>query len=217
MHFEASRKNPTVEYQYGDWLKAANGRNKSPPRRRNATWVGESPLEKEVHTGAAGSGVQADETVAARVSPINDDHNFHYGKDEINGNIPRIQEDISPEPLIKDSKPLQEIGGASVSCSNKVSSNGPKANNMEMGQAQTKPDSTKKTWTRITRMEVGPVEKSLNTQLSKLGKRQLENALEKNDETKSTLLHQKRSRVSGGGDFSESISAGVEGHPCRKP
>jgi len=146
-------------------------------------------LKKEVNTGAAGSGVQADETVAAKVSPLNDDHNSHYGKDEMNGKIPRIQEDISSESLIKDSEPLQEPGGASVSCSNKVSSNGPKTNNMELGQAQTKPNSTKKTWTRITRMEVGPVEKSLNTQLSKLGKRQLENALEKNDETESTLLH----------------------------
>ena len=174
-------------------------------------------MEKEANTGAAGSGVQADETVATRVSPINDDYNSHYGKDKMNGKIPRIQEDISSESLIKDSEPLQEPGGASVSCSNKVSSNGPKANNMELGQAQTKPDSTKKTWTRITRMEVGPVEKSLNTHLSKLGKRQLENALEKNDETEPTLLHQKRSRVSGGDDFSESISAGVEGHPCRKP
>ena len=92
-------------------------------------------MEKEVNTGAAGSGVQADETVAAKVSPLNDDHNSHYGKDEMNGKIPHIQEDISSESLIKDSEPLQEPGGASVSCSNKVSSNGLKTNNMELGQA----------------------------------------------------------------------------------
>ena len=33
VHFEASKKDTLVEYQYGDWLKADNGRSKSPPCR----------------------------------------------------------------------------------------------------------------------------------------------------------------------------------------
>ena len=32
-HYAASKKTKPVEYQYEDWLKADNGRSRSPPRR----------------------------------------------------------------------------------------------------------------------------------------------------------------------------------------
>ena len=44
---------------------------------------------------AASSGVQVMEMVAARVSALNDDHNSHYSKDEMNSKVPHIQADIS--------------------------------------------------------------------------------------------------------------------------
>lgn len=90
LYFELSKKNSPVEYQYGDWLKAASGRNKSPPRWGSPTWTGESPLGREGNTVVASNGMQAVETVAARVSSISDGHISHYGKDEINGKIPHI-------------------------------------------------------------------------------------------------------------------------------
>lgn len=32
-HFEESKKENPINYQYGDWLKVDNGQSKSPPRR----------------------------------------------------------------------------------------------------------------------------------------------------------------------------------------
>ena len=114
---------------------------------------------------------------------------------------------------MKDHELLLVPSGVSVSSSNNDSSNGSKITNIELGQAETQTDSTKRTWTRITRMEVGPLERRLTTHLSKLGNRQMEDALEKNGEAESTSLHLKRSRVSGGHGFSKSISAGEKDHP----
>jgi len=36
-HFAAGKLSGEVDYQYGDWLRASNGRQRSPPRDRTAS------------------------------------------------------------------------------------------------------------------------------------------------------------------------------------
>ncbi|KAL0015047.1 hypothetical protein SO802_002116 [Lithocarpus litseifolius] len=45
--YEELKKSATMDYQYGDWLKASNGRNRSSPRRRNASPPGDEVVDKE--------------------------------------------------------------------------------------------------------------------------------------------------------------------------
>ena len=46
-HFVASKKSTTIDYQYGDWLKAVSGRNRSPPHRSNVSSPGDASVDKE--------------------------------------------------------------------------------------------------------------------------------------------------------------------------
>lgn len=91
--------------------------------------------------------------------------------------------------LMKNHEPLLAPDEALDSSLNKDSSNGPKSVKTNLGQAEPQPVSTKRTWTRINRMEVGPLERSLSTQSSMLAKRQMEDTLENNGETEFTSLH----------------------------
>ena len=43
-HFAASKETDNVEYQYGEWLKADNGRNRSPPHRSKENPMRSKPV-----------------------------------------------------------------------------------------------------------------------------------------------------------------------------
>ena len=170
-------------------MKAAGGRNKSPPCRRNVSESGEATLDKNDITVAASNGGHAVEMAVAKFVPLNDIHSSHYGKNRKNRIVSQTQAEISSVSLLDDHVPLSMLGGVMVSNSNVDSNNGPKTDNKELGQAETQPDRTKRTWTRINRMEVGLSTGTLTTNITKLGKRQKDEVLEENCEAGIMTLH----------------------------
>ena len=91
VHFEASKKDTLVEYQYGDWLKVDNGRSKSPPR-----WGKDSPMKSKPTGRIDVTATKSDErlkvvTAAARVPDYRARRKIQNGNHEVGGNGPKIQ------------------------------------------------------------------------------------------------------------------------------
>lgn len=64
-------------------------------------------MDKDDNTVATSSRVQAVETVAARVSSLNDNQASHYDKGKMNRMAPQIQAEIFSVSLLEDYVPYQ--------------------------------------------------------------------------------------------------------------
>ena len=219
-HYEESKKSSTLEYQYGDWLRAPNGRNRSPPRRRNASTYGDDVVEEEVRQPAEKSGMGATIKTAARVFAPSNGHTNNIGNNEIHGavtiNQPNVTEEITQaQNTIAEQVPSLMQGEDSNCNVNVDKENGLEEENKVVGLSNLRPNTHKAKWTRLNRMEVGPNEAKPNNSLSMLGKRQGEDALFLSSETGAAACSQKRAKIDLGDGFLDSTSAGVDDHPCR--
>ena len=137
-HFEALKKTTSVAYQYGDWLRAVNGRNKSPPRRRFAYLSRDAPLGKEDNPVEENTRVLTVEPAVARALMLNDSNFAHYGKGGLYGIVSKIQAQItagiySKDSLVTSHVPVLAPCGDLVLNLNEDSTNRPKTNKNELG------------------------------------------------------------------------------------
>nr|POE57572.1 hypothetical protein CFP56_32906 [Quercus suber] len=79
-----------MEYQYGDWLRASNGRNRSLSRQRNAPH-GDDLGEEEDNQVAGRSGMGAMAKMTARVFAPSNVRTNELGNNEIHGAVTDIQ------------------------------------------------------------------------------------------------------------------------------
>nr|POE95882.1 hypothetical protein CFP56_23627 [Quercus suber] len=79
-----------MDYQYRDWLRASNARNRSPPRRHNASLPGDELVDKEDNQKVERSGMGATAKTMARVLAPSDMHTNQFGNNEYHGVEPDI-------------------------------------------------------------------------------------------------------------------------------
>uniref|UniRef100_A0A7N2N8K3 Zinc knuckle CX2CX4HX4C domain-containing protein n=1 Tax=Quercus lobata TaxID=97700 RepID=A0A7N2N8K3_QUELO len=94
-HYEESKKSTTTDYQYGDQLRASNGRNRSPPHQRNASSPGDELFDKEDNHTVERSGIGAVTKTAAKVLTPSDMQTNQFGNNDLHGVDPDIQANIS--------------------------------------------------------------------------------------------------------------------------
>nr|POF14646.1 hypothetical protein CFP56_26747 [Quercus suber] len=120
----------------------------------------------------------------------------------IGGHVPDILERISGEDATQNSKndspvtlsPLCEDLFPNLTT---ISNGRPSTVNSVVGQTDLKPTKPKGTWTRMARMDVGPLDKASNIPKPTTGKRELGDALFENGNTETEAGFYKRSKVDG--------------------
>ena len=225
-----------MDYQYGDWLKAANGRNRSPLRQRTSMH-GAVSLDKEDNQTVERNEREATAKSAARVLAPRDLRTTQSGNNELHGVDPDIQpkivEGIAQVPKCLDHNVPILTHGEDDKCMDshvpKVvqagnsetklrvdTDHGPEEGNKEVGLPASRPTKQMGKWTRINRMEVGPNDLTKSNSMPTLGKRVGEDALFVSAETGEAACTQKRSNVRRENGEIDSTSAGVIDHPCRE-
>ena len=114
-------------------------------------------MGKEDNPAEMVSGVHTAEPAAARASTFNDGLYDHYGKGRLDGTVSKTQAQImvgnySEDTIVESHVPCED----SVLNFNEDLANGPKIDKNKLGQAETQFDRTKRSWTRINRMNIGP-------------------------------------------------------------
>lgn len=89
-YFTSSKKDTTIDYQYRDWLRAASGQNKSPPRRSKDSLPKAALMAQHNDKAEKNSGVQAAALEVARASKSNDSPISQDGRNDLDGNVPKI-------------------------------------------------------------------------------------------------------------------------------
>ena len=225
-YFARTKVDGEVVCQYGEWLRASGGRNRSPPRRGSSgtDQQGEANSgatekeQKEGHDGAAT--VNPSDT---RSAPVDKDEN---GKNGISGTTPtgqeRIMEDdvntgIEGERICAQSLEINSaapnvnlevtcelephhVGHVSVHGEG-LKNNGPKL------------DKLRPTWTRLSRMDCGPNENKKSGPCTSLGKRNLAHEREQDHAEELENKPVKRGKLQN--ESQDSKTAGVLNHPCR--
>nr|POE57570.1 hypothetical protein CFP56_32904 [Quercus suber] len=170
-----------MEYQYGDWLRASNGRNRSPSRRRNAPH-GDELGEEEDNQVAGRSGMGAMAKMTARVFAPNNVRTNELGNNEIHGAVTDIQPPAMEE-ITQVSKCMAEhipslMHGEDLDINLNVDKdNGLEEGNKEAGLSISRPNKQMAKWTRFNRMEVRPNESNKSNSLTMLGKQSVEDPL----------------------------------------
>ena len=220
-HFEASKKDTPVEYQYRDWLKADNGKSKSPPHRGK-----DSPMRSKPTGRTDVTATESDErleamTAAARVPDYRARRKIQNRNHEVGGNGLEIQKKISEVNATQISNvdelmPKLTPGGDMHPNLNDESKVGSNTTNSSLGHMELKPNKPKLTWIRLNRMDVGPIETTSIIMKSMMGERGLEDVLtaECNRDTEPTS--HKCSKVVMEDGIIENISVGVDDHPYQE-
>lgn len=220
-HFEASKKLNIIEYQYGEWLKASSGRNRSPPRQRNATPHGEEWVGKEDNRDMVSSWTEAAVKTAARDLENDDLQPSQYGNNgrcgiDVNHEANVLEEVSHGSPHVDSHVPRSVISVEADTNLNVVIDNGLKEISKEVGLADIRPKRKIAKWTRQNRMEVGLNDLSDPNSMFTLGKWSVEAVMELENTTEAETLSQKRTKVGCNNGVSDFTSAGVEDHPCRE-
>ena len=235
-HYEESKKSNAVAYQYGDWLRASNGRNRSPQRRRTSSH-GDDGADKEDSQTVERNEEGAAATTAARVLDHCNVHTNQFGTTENHGKSPDFQPNLV-EKIAQDTKCMEsnvpnflhevltegmDNHGPKLATdvdSNTASTvevvNGPEEGNNEVGFSVSRPNKQVGKWNRITRMEVGLNHSNKPICMATLGKRSVEDALFWSVETGAAAGAQKRTKIELVVGETDSTSAGVNDHPCRE-
>ncbi|KAK7852267.1 uncharacterized protein CFP56_039359 [Quercus suber] len=164
-HFLALKTEKAIDYQYGDWLKADGGRRKSPPRRSQDSTPRAASMENFDDQDKERSKAPAAATTLTGAQTSLERRKSQNGSLGIGGHGPDIQERISGENETQNSKkdspvtlsPLCEDLFPNLTT---ISNGGPSTANLVVGQTDLKPTKPKGTWTRMARMDVGPLDKS---------------------------------------------------------
>ena len=174
-YYEKSKRSTALAYQYGDWLRASNGRNRSPQRPRTSPH-GDDGVDKEDNQTVERNEMGAAATTAARVLAHSNLNTNQTGNIEIHGMFPDIQPN-SVERIAQNTKCMESNvpnfshGAVTEGMNNhgpkivievdsKTDStvdvdNGPEEGNNEVGLIVSRPNKQVGKWNRINRMEVG--------------------------------------------------------------
>jgi len=160
-------------------------------------------------------------TAVARVPDYRAHRKTQNGNHEFGGSGPEIQEKISEVnaaqiSIVDELMPKLTPGGDVHPNLNVKSKGVSNTTNSSLGHTKLKPNKPKLTWTRLNRMDVGPIESAGIIMKFTTGKRGMEDALtaECNRDTEPTS--HKRSNVVREDGNTINISAGVDDHPCQE-
>ena len=224
-HFAASKESDNVEYQYVEWLKVDSGWGKSPPRRSK-----ENPMRSElmgsIDTPATKTATKIDEETEV-MTTMTRALEFRAGQDSRNGNsvfkgsVTEIPESISVvnadnNSNVADTMPLLLPKRAGHQFLNDEANGKFSIITSSLGQGDAKPNKPKSTWTRLNRMDVGPLVSTNFKMESRTGKRGLEEVLNTDKNRDAKPKYYKRSKGDKEDGNAENTSAGVADHHCRE-
>ena len=176
VHYKASKKSPTIDYQYSNCLKAPSGRNRSPPRRHNARPSSEESGDKEKNHTVVSGGMDVPAKTAARVLVNSDMQPTQFGNNDLHRIEPNFQANISDSfsqvvPCMDNHVPCLAPKVDFELKLNEDDDNGPREANKEVGPSVTQPNKQIAMRNRLSRMEVGPNELNNPTSMLTFGKR----------------------------------------------
>ncbi|KAK7850422.1 uncharacterized protein CFP56_000993 [Quercus suber] len=215
-YFVATKNEGDVICQYGDWMKATGGRNRSPSRRTfDREDAGVEFGWRKDQSGKVSQEASGDGGVAVQ-NPRDQDRRCKKGNCDKQGTVlegAHVATDIKGcvETFTED------MGSAVAAVQNSNKGVVVEVDDsmhglpMDLGCGPQSPKQ-KATWTRLKRMEIGPVEFFKEGAKSVLGKRI-------NIDTESSAVHAEQhavvKRVKSSGDSNSEETAGVPMHPCR--
>ena len=109
--------------------------------------------------------------------------------------------------------PLNEAGNQNL---NFVANGKSNMDNSRFDHAEANPNRPKPTWTRLNRMDYGPVVSSNNNLKSIVGKRGLEDFLYEDNSREAEPTYSKRSKGDKEDGKPDNTTAGMDDHPCRE-
>ena len=228
-HFARCKNGGEVVYQYGEWLKAAGGRSRSPPRMGPAKNHHPNTVNPtEAQTDNSSSPVRRSEEEVTKGSNVTAGILHVNGKDGTARIVPGLadatsvtdgtsKESLEPFPAVTkpEESNLNKESKSSINEPQHVEVNG---SEFTVGRVEGKeldgPQGVKPkpTWTRLARMECGPSLVKTENRPHTLGKRGIQEAeIEVDNESEGQLG--KRGRRSA--DFQTIEAAGVQEHSCR--
>ena len=220
-YFSATKKEGEISCQYGDWLKALGGRNRSPPCRNTVRENATGEFHRDENWTALASHVQEAADGRDRVSnPSEQDTlladlpNGHQGTEK---KVADVASEINGmESTNKEGPGCGVTNTRSMSFSSKPGCGTEGEEQMHVARVDfgIGPHSpkTKATWTRLRRMDIRPVELIKEGAKSVLGKRSTHREeTSQNGEEQIEVVKRGRSNV----DLNSKESAGVPMHPCR--
>ena len=218
--FSATKNEGDVRCQYGDWLKALGGRNRSPPRRNTVREKATGENHREENWTDPVSQVNEAADGRGRVSnPTDQDtlHDLHNGNHGAENKFAEVASEINGmEYTNKEGTAVEVTEQRSMNVSTKPGCDSVGEEHMhgvgvDVGNGPHSPK-TKATWTRLRRMDIGPVELIKEGAKSVLGKRSTHREEpSQNGDEQIEVVKRGRSNV----DFNSKESAGVPMRPCR--
>ena len=220
-HFAASKETDNVEYQYGEWLKADSGRSKSLPRRSK-----ENPMRSEPVGSTNTPTTKNDKeievmTAVARVLEFRAGQESQNGNSMVEGSVTEISENIlvvnaDNNSNVADIMSLLSPKGVGHQFLNDEANGKFSITNSSLGQVEAKPNKPKSTWTRLNRMDIGPLV-SINIKMeSRTGKRGLEEVMNADSNRDAEPKYYKPTKGDKEDGKAENSLAGVDDHPCRE-
>ena len=88
--------------------------------------------------------------------------------------------------------------------------------NSSLGQVEAKPNKPKSTWTRLNRMDIGPLVSTNFKMESRTGKRGLEEVMSADSNRDAEPKYYKCTKGDKEDGNAENTSAGVDDHPCQE-
>ena len=219
-YFAASKKGGNVVCEYGDWLKSMGGRAWSPPKRGRSRY----PFGEKVTTEKQGCSDEHQSPVTDIDAIVNHTAQETSIKDRSGESITGSEFKVVNA---ESSMMYMGVTGVTDDLASKCGVvNSGKSNNAEVSEPvptaakhvldcpQDGPDKTKPKWTRLQRMECGPIDNTSSAK-STLGKRRFLLGLEEDssDSAGAVAGKTKRGRKQDGSTNNE--AAGVLEHPCR--
>ena len=225
-YFARTKVDGEVICQYGEWMRASGGSNRSPPRR-GSSWTAQ---QRDENLGVTEKEQKGRHDGAATVTPtdtrptkVDKDEN---GRNGISGIIPTVQEGIMVEGVksgideericAKSSEitSVVQILNLDVACELEPNHAGHvRVHGEGLKNNGPKLDKSRPTWTRLSRMDCGLNENKKSGTCTSLGKRNLVHEREQDHAEELENNPVKRGKLQN--ESQDSKAAGVLNHPCR--
>ena len=215
--FAASKTGGEVDCQYGEWLKSMGAHSWSPPKSGQGRSIRRAEAEEEEsYRGRKQQTQVAAEDAASADKKGNDLRN---NKD---GEIPVTAAD-SPEVnacMIKGDVTVTKLMASTCMEGNSVGPGGAEAKDVldsngehGLGKTQIGPSKPRPKWTRLLRMDCGPVEETKGELVKHLGKRSVSAIMEEENANNIGMHGSKRGKTQN--DLEVFAEARVLEHPCQ--
>ena len=222
-HFTAAKQSGEVKCQYGDWMRASGGRSRSSPKRTTKGSVSSTREEEAAQEGGGSNTKQAEVMGTAPEKPnVNPRHEGEIGRSAKSGLhleghqcSPKILEDV--EENLEKRKRNTKGNGTEIQGLNSDSSHVLLQNDhvQELNSSGPTDSKAKPKWTRVVRMDSGPVQTKKECPESLLGKRRIKYAEEPEGEHGVTVRAAKQGRFEDKDANHDEETARVESRPCR--